>query len=429
MPPKDGESWSGYTHRVAAYYGTPWPMLMRPIIPDDPLRLRFPTSPHLAGVAATPPTIAAFAHYFRLTPGEVADMHLTRFNGSALSFTPPDITAHDPRHPIPAGSPRRGQRLGQLVSPRRPRACPECLRRRPRHQALTWRLRWHYACLLHGLLITDQSTRAHIRAPRTSLQTQEEILSRLTPAPENRSYFTTLDRSISATLRDRGHRAWIYTDSMVIANVAPTAARDPLGDEPKTIDPITVLRAGPATPSLDPALVPPLLPRRHFVPDLADLLYPVPIRVGREIASCAVAVRAAGLSPKEAAAVLHQRPRTPRRLHATLNDLARHGRLEPFVDAVEAAITALDTDHIDYRARAHQITDPDQRHTLRHAALRADPTADPWIIKSWLVEHWACTYTAGHERVTSRDGRLDDYDRHHGPALTSGLQTTRARAA
>lgn len=432
IDPREGEAWLGYTRRVAAYYRIPWMLLMRPVIPADPLRLRYPTSPRLSGVAATTDTLTIFAGYFRLTLTEVADMHLTRFHGSALTFTPESVAAHDPRLPAPPDHILRGQRLGRLVSPRRPRACPECLRRQPRHRELTWRLRWHYACLTHGLLIVDESTSPDRTASHPlALDTQAEILDRLTPSPVNRAFFTALDRRLTTALRRPGGRRWEGSDSHTIAAHAPQAAAQAVAYVLPGPDPMALLLAGPRVRSrtLDPAWVPPLLPRRHFVPDLADLLYPVPLRTGREIAACAALVRGARMTPADAARVAGQRTRTPYRLEQALTVLARHGRLDPFLEALDRALGDLITDRIDYAARTRAVADSAHRAELRAAALHGHPAADPWIVKSWLVEHWACTYTAGHERVTSRDGRLDRFDRDHGPALTAALRHTHQAVA
>ncbi|MEI2775390.1 MAG: TniQ family protein [Tetrasphaera sp.] len=432
IPPVDGESWLGYTHRVAAFYHLPWRTLMRHLILNDPHSLRYWHMPRLAGYAATTPTRETFAAFFRLEPSEVADMHLSRYHGSALDFPAQLTLALDPLSTETDPANASLGSIGRLVSVRKPRGCPDCLRGRPDHRPLSWHLTFHVACVHHGLLHVPLDRHTPIPADTNTIDAQALILQRLTPHPENRRFFTTLELILTARVaQGRPHRLNAKTTSLAEAlpEVVPLAADpDPsialsyALDTTNRLGHITLPRI--STEPVDPRWIPPLLPTRHLIPHLADLLYPLPIRRAREVAACAARMSLTGESATAACSVLGQRPTTPAAIHHTLRRLQSQGRLGHFLDATGRASHALLGEQIDYPQRALHASRPDLIAVANQIVIVASGMA-----KSWLVDQWACTYTSSRERTTSRDGRLENYDREHGPAITAALETILNREA
>jgi hypothetical protein len=70
---------------------------MGPLIPEGPRTARYPYTPRFSGVAATEPTIGAFAAYFLLDRCEVHAMHLMSYDGSALTVPSHVHATFDPQ--------------------------------------------------------------------------------------------------------------------------------------------------------------------------------------------------------------------------------------------------------------------------------------------------------------------------------------------
>lgn len=430
IAPVDGESWLGYTHRVAAFYHLPWRALMRHLIPHDPHSLRYWHMPRLAGYAATNPTLNTLATFFRLNPTEAAAMHLSHYHGSALEFPPHVVLALDPLNTDPADV-SMGP-IGRLVPVRTPRGCLDCLRDRPDHRPLSWHLTFHVACVHHGLLHVPLERHERMPADPTTIDAQALILQRLKPHPENRRFFTTLELILAARAGE-GRPQRLNAKTTLLANALPEAvplAADPdpsiaLGyalDTANRLGHITLPRI--STEPVDPRWIPPLLPTRHLIPDLADLLYPLPIRQAREVAACAARMSLTGENAATASSILDQRARTPATVHHTLRRLQSHGRLGHFLDATGHAAQALLREQVDYPQRALHAGRTDFAAVANRIVIVA-----PGMAKSWLVDQWACTYTSSRERTTSRDGRLEAYDRDHGPGITAALEALLNREA
>lgn len=434
-PPIPGEAWAGYLDRVADHLDVPRASLLGDALGRNPRDLRYWYTCAAAGVAATDTTFTALAAYFRLRPGQVRRMHLQVFAGSALHLRPEDIVAFDPAHGTPARQypAHRFQALHQI---RRPHGCPQCLRERPGIWPLTWRLRWHLACAEHHAMhvadpagVAWSSIPAQVVTPEL-LECQRQILHRLTPRPGNRAYFTHLETNIRLRVGSR----WCNVEPAHLAAVIPDAVAAIPDEGHPNLDAIARLRAHgrgkrgvsrlltTPHPHQDlprpPETYPQLLPTRHYVPDLSDLLYPTGLRIGRSVTATAVYMHATSVDAATAAAALHQPARTDLSLLDAVLRLRQAGRLEAFWAAIAQAAVAVHSDAIDY-GRRRQLAD---RAEVRALASTAAPSADTWMLRTWVVDQWACTYTTPNERPSSRNGLIEVYDRTYGAAMRAALR-------
>jgi len=52
------------------------------------------------------------------------------------------------------------------------------------------------------------------------------------------------------------------------------------------------------------------------------------------------------------------------------------------------------------------------------------------MVRTWLADQWACTYTSGRVRPSVLDRSIEDFDRRYGPGMRLALeQIVQERAA
>lgn len=443
VDPVLGESWAGYTQRVAAFYGVAWRALVRHTLlgasDASPSPLVLSLLERIEGVAITNHTATALAHYFRLTPSQVLDMHLTRFDGSALTIDSRIRREFDPY--CMSAARRYVHELGAVWSTRRAATCPACLRESPHYRALTWRLRWHVVCMHHGVLITDApADHNSFTATPPILAAQAEILRRLTPSDENQAFFQRLQLALQAA---EGLSVWVQPSLRRVlparlAELLPVVTREaaratgsklggarggkdygPMERGLRNYVPLCSVR--PVGPSLDH--VPLLLPTRWFIPELSDLSYPMPMTAGRSAGAAAVALLAGGRID-DVRDRYGSRLHGPSRLLKLLQRLEQEGRLESYWAAARTAADGVLAEAIDYPMRTQMAND---ERTYEHArdVLPAEGQ-NHRLLRTWLVDQWACTFTSTYRpRSSVVNGRIEDFDRDYGATLTAVLASYR----
>lgn len=97
--------------------------------------------------------------------------------------------------------------------------------------------------------------------------------------------------------------------------------------------------------------------------------------------------------------------------------LEQEGRAEHFWSECRAAVTALLEDGVDYRARETACSDAG----AYVAATTAEPKAHGGMVRTWLVDQWACTYTSSRVRPSILDRSIEDFDRLYGLGMRAAL--------
>jgi hypothetical protein len=431
IEPLHGESWLGYTGRAAAFYRTSWSELMSRVVPGGQHACRYPLTPRFSGIAATPQTLTVFGRFLNLSPAEVSAMHLMAYDGSALTFDRDPYAQFDPLMPAPSRGTLTARRLGRLVHVREPRFCPDCLRSRPEFRPLSWRLSWHLICLEHRRLLelgaSDDSA-----IDDAVLDGQQMILDRLQTRLDNRRFFDDMENWLQAQPPSSTSQLVYPRSAQDLAGTVAAVTNpgfpchqglDAIAIQRRRRDATRLLRSAPLPIARRAALelwhVPHLMPRRMFVPDLADLCFPTHLRDGRAAAAIAAYMAATGAAADEAEHLTAPRGgRTAGALFDITIRLEREGRLEHFWNAIAHAAAKLADEQVDYPARRAALQDDATYRT----ALTADPRAHRWILKVWLVDQWACTFTDRQQRPSARSGRIEEFDIRHGPALTAGIR-------
>lgn len=439
VDPALGESWAGYTRRVAAFYEVTWRTLVRHALLGGsgtcPSPLGWSLLERTEGVAITNETAVALAHYFRLTRDQVLDMHLIRFEGSALIVDDGIRREFDPNWQSAAR--RYVHELGAVWSTRRAATCRACLREKPHYRPLTWRLRWHAVCVRHGVLITDAPEDQHgFTATPAILAAQAEILGRLTPSDENRMFFQRLHFAVQAAEGPVVHvhpsmgevpparlaellPAILGTTSALLrpTHAALSKGRDYRSLERRLSAYLPLRPARPAGPALDH--VPLLLPPRWFVPDLSDLSYPLALTAGRSAGAAAVLLLAGG-HIDDLRDRYGVRLHGPSRLLELLQRLEQEGRLENYWAAVRVAADGVLNEAIDYQMRTRMAAD-ERTYDRARDAIPAEGQ-NHRLLRTWLVDQWACTFISTYRsRSSVVNGRIEDFDREYGVTLTAVL--------
>lgn len=438
LTPNPGESWLGYTRRLAAHNGVTWHDLMTPLFPAGSRRPTYPLTPVMSGVAATPATTHAFARYLGLLPTQVEDLHLTKFSGSALTFSAGDHELFDPLIESENQTARVLRRLGFVSPVREPRACPACVQEAPERDLLTWRLGWHVVCTEHRILITrlDRADERTFAVHDEHVDAQQQVLARLVPQPPNRAFFGDLT-DITAHVLGNGFTATASTflepeqlaqrlpDLIQVLNDPGYPLAHGLVSDAKTPRlPLELMRAPrsrlhpPAAPS--PDWFPRLLPTRLMRPALSDLCYPTTPRQARMTSALAAYMIAFECDLARAAdELVPGRPLLPAGAARLMVRVESEGRMERFWDAATQAATQIMQDRIDYRARERAAAHP----RAHGVASAAEPQARSRIIRTWLVDQWACAYTTTRSpRPSSRTGLIEEFDDRYGPAMTAALE-------
>ncbi len=431
----------GYTERVADFYAVTWRALMRSVLHVEPSRTAWMRLERTAGVAITSPTADRVAHYFRLSPLEVLDMHLSRFHGSALDIPPHLEKGFDPVAVSNTAPPRVKLRdIGMLRPQDWAGACHECLREHPARWRLSWRLRWHIACTRHGTFIVDSAGSPVQTVDPAVAEAQILLLERLRPSAENQRFFenlrTVVRNHFVTTGKTRPPASHREFTTEALAAILPGAVDQALKAAAHAPRPIAALRPERKTlaerldeliPLHRPqeattlARLPILMPMRWYVPDLSDLSYPVPIRAGRGFAAAAVYLVAGG-SITALTTRPGSRPQIGSVLARMLRTLEEEGRLELYWAAINAAAEGVLDEDIDYLARSRAASNPE----TYARALSVVPARgqDRSVLRTWLVDQWACAMTTTpNPRPSVRSGRIEVFDREHGATLTRVLDT------
>lgn len=430
----------GFTRRLATRNGVSWPALMAPLFPPGSRRPYYPFTSEMSGVAATPNSMRVLASYFGLTDDQIGALLLTSLDGSALVMSDDDRRRFDPLLTSHSVRPRTTRAMGFINSARSPRMCPTCAAERPERDELTWRIGWHVICTHHGVLITRAPMAGGpvIRATDDQIESQAAVLAHLAPSARNREFFLRLDDYARLTM-GKGYQDAALKDPSTLAVRLPAFVKsihDPgfplstgLIADSHECPKLSLLRAPTtrrqAPERIEPAWFPRLLPL-HRVSPLSDLCYPTTPNQGRVTSALAAYMWAFGCTMADAAdELLPGRPSRARAAAQTLLRLESEGRLENFWYAVGQAVTAVVSDAIDYRRRERALDDPNT-HSI---ALAAEGRAHSRVIRTWLVDQWACTFTSSNVRPSARTGYIEDFDRQFGTTMRGALADHLERTA
>ena len=80
---------------------------------------------------------------------------------------------------------------------------------------------------------------------------------------------------------------------------------------------------------------------------------------------------------------------------------------------------------VDYRAREAICSDP----AAFRVSIHAEPSAHQGMVRTWLVDQWACTYTSSRIRPSILDRSIEDFDRRFGPTMRTALERLSAERA
>lgn len=428
IEPLPGEWWRGYVTRVANSYGVlPRALLSR--VPGATVLTRHGLT--WSGTVATQEAIRELAHHFRLEPKEVEAMHLTVFNGSALRLAEEDCDLFDPTSPHRA-SKHPTQKIGLIVSGQEDRWCPQCVAAAPGYRAMSWRLQTQLICVAHGelLVMSGQPAAQQLLTPEIA-DLQAHVLSRLRPSPDHSAFFVDLE----GQLRRANGRGWEPLHLRAVRD--PGKALVDLADAVRmalsrgypdaqglTGWPVQArnrhIRAPESMGFTDTwDVFPHLLPTPLFIGRFSDILFPAQIRDGRAIASVWTLLSATGCDLYTGIELLPARRRMSHlgKFVQQLVRMEREGRAELFWRECRAAVTTLIKDGVDYRARETACSDVG----AYVAATTAEPVAHGGMVRTWLVDQWACTYTSSRVRPSILDRSIEDCDRLYGPGMRAAL--------
>lgn len=429
IDPLPGEWWRGYVARVAKVYRVlPTALLSR--APGATVLPRYRMT--WSGTVATREAVLQLADLFRLDPEEVDRMHLSAFNGSAVRMADCDRYLFDPTSPHRA-SKHPTQRVGLIVSGGQDRWCPECVIAEPGYRAMTWRLQTQLVCITHGeLLRLSDGPVAPFTLTSEIAEARAHVLSRLRPSVENAAFFVDLQGHLKrangrgweplhlratqdpekalGVLADAVHMALArgYPDAQGLTSW-PVQARTRHIRAPHSLG---------FTGAWD--VFAHLLPTAMFVRGFSDLLYPARIRDGRAVAALGTLMSATGCDLYTAIELMppRRRIRNLSKFFQQLVRLEQEGRAKHFWRECRAAVTALVEDSIDYRVREAVCTNPG----AFLASIKAAPEAHQGMVRTWLVDQWACTYTSSRIRPSVLYRSIEDFDRCYGPRMRVALE-------
>lgn len=436
IDPLPAEWWRGYVVRVANFYGVR-PRGLLALAPGATVLTRHRMT--WSGTVATAEAVVKLADLFRLEPREVDRMHLSTFNGSAIRIADLDLDLFDPNNPR-RSSKHPTQKVGLIVSGAEDRWCPQCIDPSPDYRAMTWRLQTHLICLTHLELLrsADQAPGNFTLEPEI-LEAQAHLLSRLDPSRDNAAFFVDLEGHLRRTNR-RGweplHRRAGHDPDAALADltgaVRMALARGYPDAQGLTQWPVQArtrhIRAPHSLGFKDEWNVfPHLLPTPVFVSEFSDLLYPARIRDGRAVAALGTVMSATGCDLYAAIGLMPpgRRIRNLSKFFKQLVLLEQQGRAERFWHQCQVAVRAILEAGVDYRAREAICSD----RGAFVAAINAEPSAHQGMVRTWLVDQWACTYTSSRIRPSILDRSIEDFDRRFGPAMCTALERLSAERA
>jgi len=263
------------------------------------------------------------------------------------------------------------------------------------------------------------------------VEAQFEILSRLTPSIDNAAFFV----DVEGQLRRANSRGWepLHLRALKSPDAALVdlvdAVRMALGRGYPDAQGLTEwpvqartrhIRAPHSLGFTDAWNVfPHLLPTPTFVSRFSDLLYPVRIRDGRAIAALGTVMSATGCDLYTAIKLMPpgRRIRNLSKFFQQLVALEQRGRAERFWDQCQIAVSTVVKDGVDYRAREATCSSPE----AFLASRNAEPSAHQGMVRTWLVDQWACTYTSSRVRPSILDRSIEDFDRQFGSMMRSAL--------
>lgn len=406
LEPYAGESWYGYTQRVAATYGVTWPDLMQPILCADGSTQRPQVDFVDTGTSATQDTLSVFARHFNLDTNEVQAMHLSAY----LERITPNFD-HSRFDPVEA---RRPWEVGRcppgktglyhpfVTGPRSNRHCPICTAQRPQYRALIWRFGWYAACLDHGVLLSEDGGIGQPRgAPPEVLEAERTLLNLLGDEHEATIRFNHFERWLATVLKARRAVEPGHLPSQV-AEILPTAVRTAIqGTAPDQFG--LAIKAWGLDCAVEHALrlltpsmavfdrpvtwFPTLLPVHIYVLALSDLLYPLDIQVGRMLIARFIQV---------ASDVTTWDDGLPRALQVglgrcflrTLTNVQDDGRMDQLMRAIVHAARTLRREDVDYSARAQS---PNQLQATVTLLKQSHPARSRKALTGWVVRDWACS--------------------------------------
>lgn len=429
IEPLPGEWWRGYVCRVAVRYGVLPRALLSRVEGATVLTRNGMT---WSGTVATEEATQRLGHAFRLEPEEVARMHLSAFTGSALRFDDQDRDLFDPTSPHRAAK-HPTQRIGLIVSGVQDRWCPGCIARAPGFRAMTWRLQAQLICVQHSeFLVMEGLKGVPVALTPEVVEGQFEILSRLTPSIDNAAFFV----DVEGQLRRANSRGWEPLHLRALKS--PDAALADLVDAVR----MALGRGYPDAQGLSEWPVqarnrhirapqplgftgawnafPHLLPTSIFVGHFSDLLFPTSIRDGRAIAALGTLMRATGCDLYTAVELLPPRRRMSH-LGKFVRELVRmeqQGRAEDFWQQCREAVGTLVKEGVDYRAREAVCFD----RSAFLASVAAEPGAHEGMVRTWLVDQWACTFTSSRVRPSILDRTIEHFDLRYGTGMRAAVE-------
>jgi hypothetical protein len=349
----------------------------------------------------------------------------------------PDRPADHPRPKPPHPQPAASNASGKALTKQRRWIQAEA----PGFRRLSWRLQTQLICVEHGevLAMNEQPTAPLVLTPEI-VEMQSHILSRLKPSLDNAAFFVDLE----GQLRRANSRGWeplhlraAQDPERALAELAcavrmalsrgypdaqgltgwPVQARTRHIRAPRSLG---------FTDALD--IFPHLLPTRQFVGRFSDLLFPAMVRDGRSVAALGTLMSATGCDLYTAIELLppRRRIRNLSKFFQQLVRLEQEGRAELFWRECRRAGTAVIADGVGYRVREAVCSDLG----VFLAAITAEPAAHEGMVRTWLVDQWACTYTSSRVRPSVLDRSIEEFDRGYGPGMRSALeQVVQERAA
>lgn len=371
IEPRDGESWLGYTQRVADWYEVSWNALMAPVLTQHNSSAPPDLNYRDTGTAAVPDTLTELGRYFGLDPAEVDLMHASRYLEPIAEWSAADLRRVDPiisRRDERVSTIRKaghGPFRPHLTSPLVRRECPECRREEPHLHPLLWRFDWNVACQHHERLLIDTVDQPRdVHATREILYTQASLTNSLVSnAPgASRGIMKLLD---ALTLQS-GHRphliAGVTRMASVLTKLHSTLTEGPDGELLRLLasgSPHDALEAFAtyipdtvAIRRLPPGTLPWILPEEIYIPDLSDLLYPLPVDDGRRLAAEILRFGARKTAPGDEflyGSPTQQTADMVERLAALCED----GRIERFWCAMKNAARRLSTEQSNGRTLNH----------------------------------------------------------------------------
>jgi hypothetical protein len=485
VEPLPGEAWCGYLDRVAASAHTTTRSL-RQHLGLGPHGDAWVPSHRDHGVTMTPQTRTRLATLLDLAGGQLARMQVQHFDTTVLHMSPELISALDPSGQ-PDGRDYAGTNIHRAGwAEYRPfiRACSACRAERPKLWLLSWRLRWHVACVAHEQLIDDPavSPRAVSGIDDELVVAQDRMLALadgrpdpsgrpagditrdvmaaieielfaldppdkprdLAPSPAQMadllpaaldwvlgSHGTVLDLRrglIDTRVQRRNAELLVTRRQLAVTSPVRAAVTRRLAVPPSPVPQLLLVDIAPEHPvelsrvlaRRVPGCIPQCIPMDLYRGDPSDLLYPAPLRFGRLAAAIACVISAKQCSPMTAARTLALPTEAVWRLASVWQQLYEDGRDDRAWDTVGHVVQVLAERGIDYPTRRRLASTPK---VLRLAVSIADPIEET-IARRWLLEYWAHNANqppVGRNNAGREQRALDRLEAVHGPELQQAM--------